>query len=140
MRSKTMKINNLFIVIGLSFLLSACSEPRAPEDIVAERAQARWDALIAKDFDQAWSYYSPGFRAQNPASSFAGTMQSRPIRWDSAEIRSVECAEAGTCTVVVSVAYTAIGAPGPLADMQNERPLNETWVELEGEWWYSYKE
>lgn len=131
-----MKIINVSIVLGLILLLAGCKAPPAPEDIVAERAQARWDALVARDFDAAYNYHSPGFRAQTPASSFAALMLSRPIRWDDAEVLSVECAE-DTCTVTVSITYTAVGAPGVLADIQNERPLSETWLKLDKDWWFS---
>ncbi|HKL51069.1 MAG TPA: hypothetical protein VJ908_07870, partial [Wenzhouxiangellaceae bacterium] len=110
--------------------------PRSAEEVVTERAQARWDALVARNFDLAYTYHSPGFRAQTPASSYAALMLTRPVRWDNAKVRSVECDE-DTCNVEVSLAYTAVGAPGVLAGMQNERPINEMWVKLEEDWWYS---
>jgi len=133
-----MKYATLCALVMLAF--AGCGgEPRAPEEIVAERAQARWDALIERDFELARSYYSPGFRAQNTASGFASAMQGRPVRWDDARVDMVDCSR-DKCTVKVNVTYTAIAAPGHLADMQNTRPLNETWIELDSEWWYSYQE
>ena len=132
-----MKINNLFIVIGLSFLLSACSEPRTPEDIVAERAQARWDAMVARNFETAWEYYTPGFKEKTEASSFRTRMDQRPIRWDAVRVTQVECAEENKCQVSALITYSAVGAPGVLADMQVERNNVETWIQIAGQWWYT---
>jgi len=129
------KACGIFSAIAITLLLVGCSQ-RPPEEVVEERSQARWDALVARDVDTAYTFYSPGFRAQTQASSFAALMLTRPIRWDNAEVTSVECQE-DLCTVVVSLAYTAVGAPGVLAGMQNERPITETWLKIDGDWWYS---
>lgn len=41
--------------------LAACAglQPKTPEDVVRERSEARWDALIKRDFDKAWNTPSP---------------------------------------------------------------------------------
>ena len=45
--------------------LAACAglQPKTPEDVVRERSEARWDALIKRDFDKAWEYTQPAYRA-----------------------------------------------------------------------------
>ena len=55
-----MKTGFLIIVM----LLTACaSNPQqTPEQQVAQRAEARWKHLIAKDYQQAWEYLMPSYR------------------------------------------------------------------------------
>lgn len=133
-----MKTRYLSFAIGAIALLAACGASRPPEEIVSERAQARWDALVSQDYETAWSFHSPGFRAQNSAEVYADEMSRRPIRWDSARVLGVECEE-DECAVEVLIGYTAVGAPGPLADVRSERPIKESWIRLDGEWWVSVR-
>lgn len=125
------------VTVMLAAALAACSPDRPPEEVVAERAQARWDAMVAREFETAWGYYTPGFREKTEAAVFRVQMSQRPIRWDSAAVTSTECAEEDKCEVAARVGYTAVGAPGQLAGMQNERTIRETWIRLDGQWWYT---
>ncbi|MEJ2534633.1 MAG: hypothetical protein P8008_04015 [Gammaproteobacteria bacterium] len=44
--------------------LSACAGlGKSPEAAVLERAQARWDAVIAGNLSEAYEYLSPGYRS-----------------------------------------------------------------------------
>lgn len=124
---------------GLAMLaLGACSGPdRPPEEVVGERAQARWDAVVAREFESAWAYYTPGFRDKSDAATFRVEMNQRPIRWDSAEVTEVDCSQEDKCEVAARIGYTAVGAPGQLAGMQNERTIRETWLRIGGDWWYT---
>jgi len=131
-----MKIRNLCWIFGMTFALAACSEPRPPEEIVSERAQARWDALVARDYEKAWEYYSPGFRAENSADLFAAEISRRPVKWTAAEVLESQCA-VKRCEVTTEVTYTVPRAPGQLADMGGRRDLTETWIEIDADWWYS---
>ena len=134
-----MKNPYLLVTISLIALLAACSDPRPPEKIVAERAQARWDFLVARDFQEAWAYHTPGFRARNPHQIYGREMADRPIRWDSAEVVDTDCGEE-ECIVRVEVRYTAVGAPGNLADLQSDRRISEQWLRMGGEWWISLEQ
>jgi hypothetical protein len=132
------KIVKCIAVAVLVLLMAACSEPvRPPEEIVTERAQARWDAMVAGEFERAWEYYSPGFREKTEPALFDVQMSQRPIRWDSAEVIGVDCAEEARCEITARIGYTAVGAPGQLAGMQNERSAQETWIRLDDQWWYA---
>jgi len=57
-----MKALNFLMMIGMIALLAACSDPRPAAEVVEERAQARWEAMVARDFQTAWEYYTPGYR------------------------------------------------------------------------------
>jgi hypothetical protein len=127
-------------IAAIVLLAVGCSQepPPPPEEVVAERAQARWDALVADEFEQAWDYYTPGFREQLPASDFALDMRRRPVDWVGAEVRSVECADdEPVCTVRVRVEYRApLQVPGA-AGVRSESGVTESWLQLDGDWWYS---
>lgn len=132
-----MKAVNLMMVIGMTALLAACSEPpRPPEEIVAERAQARWDALIAGDPASAYEYRTPGYREKASVTDHAVQYSRRGVTWTASEVRDVECAEA-RCEVEISIAYRADGAPGVLSGMEGRRSIKEIWLQIDGEWWYS---
>ena len=133
-----MKNSKLLPAIGIGTIavLAACSEPPLPEEIVAERAQARWNAVIEKDFEAAWAFYSPGFRQQNDEAVFRVDMARRPVQWQSAGLESVQCEEA-RCEAEFTVGYKAVGAPGVLSGFEGERTVDEIWIEIDGQWWYA---
>lgn len=117
-------------------LLSGCQQPQPePEEIVAERAQARWDLMIERDFEKAWDYYSPGFRDTTPRQEFSEDMKRRPIRWYEADVLSVEC-DGDRCLAEVEVVYRAIAAPHGQSRIRLNRKLEENWIRLRGQWWY----
>ena len=127
------------LVLGLAaglllLLLSACgTEPSAladltPEEVVEERAQARWDALLAGDVEQAYGYASPAYRSAKDLPRFQARFGSA-IRRTAAEVTIVEC-NAERCSVTVMVTYEV-----PQLRTGNTRALRETWILSDGEWW-----
>ncbi|HKK57574.1 hypothetical protein [Marinobacter sp.] len=131
-----MKNSNLLIAISAITLVAACSDNRPPEEIVAERAQARWDAMVERDFEKVWEFFPPGLREQTSQAVFAVEYARRPIRWDSARVTAVDC-EKRRCEISTEVSYTVAGGPATLAGMQNSRSVKGVWIEIDGEWWYS---
>jgi len=132
-----MKISNLFCIIGLAFVLLACSEPpRSPAEIVAERAQARWDAVIDRDPESSYEYQTPGYREKASVMDHAIRFSRRQITWAAADVLGAECIE-DRCNVEVMVTYRADGAPGVLSGLEGSRAIEETWILIENEWWYT---
>lgn len=136
-----MKVNNLCFIFGVAMLLAACSEPeppREPSEIVAERAQARWDALVGQDFEDAWPFYTPGFRQQLPAGDFAAEMGRRPVKWTAAEVLEVECAgDEPRCEVRTRVDYKAPASIPGVGNLTGKSVVTEIWLQIGDEWWYS---
>ena len=67
-------------------LLPACSilDTRTPEEIIAERAQARLDTLRARDFEASYQYTTPGYRSTENVGQY-GTRYSGSSMWTGAQ-------------------------------------------------------
>jgi len=125
------------ITVALSFAgLTGCATVALTADkIVAERAQARWDAVLAKDYATAYSYYSPGFRAKVSQTDLEIKLRLQRVRWTTAEVKAQTCA-GDVCTVQVNITYQ-VGAPVPGVSTWNGFDLiEEQWVKTGGDWWY----
>lgn len=122
-------------VAGASlWLLAGCSGPatddRPPEEIVKERAEARWAALVGGNADEAYAFASPAFRNTTSIERHRGRFAGA-VRWSGAEVESVNCEE-DRCAVVVNVTYKARGAR---FNYENTRPMEEVWIHSDGQWW-----
>jgi len=125
----------VFLAVGL--LLSACGgEPAPPRETLEERVMARWNLMLERDFETSWEYHSPGFRQMNPRFDFARDMAARPVRWQAAELESIDC-DGDVCNVRVRVTYRVPAAPGPLRNLDMERAVDEVWIRVEDDWWFS---
>jgi len=117
------------MVLGLAGCVGAGVKPGAnlPQDVVAKKAQSRWDALIKGDLETAYNYLSPGTR--NVMSLDLYKAKIRPGMWKKASVDSVAC-EMDHCDVVIMIEYAYRGVKS-LA-----RPLNETWLQDDNGWWF----
>lgn len=122
------------VIIGAALLASGCASimgpPPTAEEIVAERAQARLDALLAWDLDEVHAYFSPSAREiygkEDLAAAYAGAR-----RWTGAEVTKVEC-DGKRCEVVYMIDYKMVRPA-----IENRRPLSEIWVNIDGKWYAS---
>jgi len=103
---------------------------RPAEQVVLERAQARWNALVDRDFAAAYPYLTPGYRAVVPLTSYR-RQSTGPAQWESAKAQSAKC-EAARCIVAVEITFR-IGLPGH-ADRLQSTFVDETWVLEDGQW------
>jgi hypothetical protein len=114
--------------------LSGCGQDaptvddRAPEEIVHERAQQRWDALLSGDIERAYGFITPAYRATRSLELYRARFGGA-IQWNDATVQSVEC-EPERCKVVVNLSYRLIRQR-----MENTRPMDEAWIFSEGNWW-----
>ena len=120
----------------LAVLLGGCAAaPKSQDDIVIERAQQRWDAVIAGDLETAYTYYSPGFRATNSLIDYGVSMRVRKVRWTSAEYKSHDCEES-RCSVVFDIGYK-VGAPVPgVSVYEGSDVIEDRWIKTDGQWWF----
>jgi hypothetical protein len=129
----------LLALLTTGVLLSACAmAPQSTENSVAERAQDRWDALLAGDFETAYGFYSPGFRSTTSMIDLALDIRSKPVQWTSAEYKDHSCDE-NACTVNFMVGFKVIKPVRGMQVWESSSPVSEKWVKTEGQWWYLQK-
>jgi hypothetical protein len=139
MKNKKM-ITRLATIAGamvIALVAGCASVAPAPtvDEIIAERAQARWDALLARDYATAYSYYSPGFRSKASVTDLEIKVRMQRIRWTGAKYLDHTCT-GDVCTVRVNVNY-AVQAPVPgVSIWESVQKVEEQWIRTGGEWWY----
>jgi hypothetical protein len=138
-----------YAAIGvLATLSAACATltPDSPNDekvkIVKQRAEARWHAIIGKDFAAAYEYMSPATRATVTPAGFK-TVASR-IDYQSIKVTDATC-DGGTCKVKLVLTYNANAAINSAVARKGfdsaeikgiNTPLEESWVIDKGQIWY----
>ena len=114
----------------------ASAPPAKPEVAVAERAQARYDALIAKNYKAAYEFLSPAYRARF---NFENHLRARPIitTYTAAKVLSVECESDAACKTQIEVTSKGLRVPAgrgmpnwPITSVETEQ-----WVRVDGQWW-----
>lgn len=128
-----------YLLAALSGLLAAhglagCAIPgatqRPAEEIVLERAQGRWNALLASNWAAAYRYATPAYRAVVSEQTYGNQFRG-PVQWSSATAKSAKCEEK-RCIVFVNVTFRLL-APGHLGQ-RGQTDIEETWVLEDGSW------
>lgn len=104
-----------------------------------ERAQQRWDALLAGDFIKAYGFLSPGMRSESTAEAYAAQMSVRPVKWQAAEVAGAECEAddaGGLCRVTVRVTFTAPANTPGVKQLGSTTSLIERWIQVDGQWYF----
>lgn len=119
-------------VVGLTgcATLTPDSPPEQKQKVVAEKAQARWDALLKGDVDAAYQYLSVGSKAATPLPMYKAKI--KPGMWRVAKVDKIDC-EQELCKVIVLVTYD-------YKQMQGiQTPIPETWIVENGSVGYVYR-
>ena len=102
------------------------------EAVVAERAKARWEALIKRNYQEAYGYFSPPSRDQTTLSAFEAKVA--PIEYRMVKIDKVECAgEACSVKLTLTYDYPPAKAKGVVT------PLDESWIIDKGQAWFVFR-
>lgn len=130
--------------VGLLALAGCATAPQAPattpatasaaapttraarEALVAQRARARWDAVVKDDLDTAYGYFSPGSKELISLDKFKASTRRGAFR--EAKIESVTCEE-DACQVKVLVTYDHPKMKGITT------PILESWIVDGGQAW-----
>lgn len=122
-------VGHLLSATALLVAIAGCvaMKPRAVEEVVKERSQARWDALVKGDVKAAYAFFSPGSRAALTFESYANSI--RAGFWKSAVVNRVACETQETCEAHVTIEYE-------FRAQRIKTPLRETWIREGTDWWY----
>lgn len=122
-------------LLALTLVVSGCATlgQVTAEKQLAERAQQRWQALIEGNFDRAYEFETPGYRAVYSKKVFQNRFGGS-VRWHSAEVREVSI-DGDRAQVRMLIGYQTLTPQGETID--GERPIWERWQLVDGEWWYS---
>lgn len=121
-------------LLCLISVLSACAlqTPRTPENVVRERAQARWDALLAGKWAEAYQYLSPASRGMMTFERYRGSFGAL-VSWKTAQVHAVSCPQPDRCTASIKVTYVPTLRRGTLSTI--ETSVEENWLLDAGQWW-----
>ncbi len=142
-----MKVHPSVPVALLTLALAACSanvpvktgvgsNASTPEEAVAARAQARWDAIVAKDFEAAYAYLTPGARSTTSLDAYSRRMLNATIRWTKAEVREVTCEDADLCNAMLMITYKVRGASPGVGELEGFAPVHEKWLRSKDGWFH----
>lgn len=130
-------MRKVYLVSFLVFLLPACStfDSRSPEEIVADRAQKRVDALMAGEYEVSYQYTTPSYRTTEGVGRY-GTRWAGVGMWLSATVSKVECRggeRIDRCKVAIEVLYKAARYEPTVTF------LSEDWLLIDGDWYLYQK-
>ena len=103
------------------------------EDAVSSRAQKRIDLLMANNYEGAYAYLTPAYRALNNAESYRNRF-SGCAKWVNPNVNSVKCEETERCKVTVKLGIL-VAAQG-FINKPVDWTMVETWLLEDGQWWY----
>jgi len=125
-----LQLTNLRSVVGaLALVLVGCATPvgKSDEELITDRAQERWAAIIAGNYDKAYEYISPAGRSIVTAQGFKSSM--KPGFHKGARVVGVKCGTPEVCDVQLEIEYEFQGK-------RTKTPLPEKWVKQDGKWWF----
>jgi hypothetical protein len=100
------------------------------EKMVLNRAQTRWDLLLARKLDKAYDYLSPASKETTTMVDYIAKT-SRVQGFKSVKVDAVKCEEE-RC----KVDFVAMGSLRNITDI--ERQFSEYWIKIDGNWWNVY--
>ena len=123
-----------WLAIFAPIALAACvgMNPTSPEEVVTQRVNERWKALVSGDFSRSYGYTSPSFRSLISQDVYRGRIGSA-VSWVAGEVASVQCPDAIKCVARVRIDYKPL-MRGRAGDTFSTY-VDETWVLEGGQWW-----
>lgn len=102
------------------------------EQVVRERANARWQALIKRDYPAAYGYLSAASRSSISLPAYKARFEAAQYR--AVTIENVDCAS-GVCKVRVQLTFDLPAAKGQGLVVA----LNEDWIIDQGQAWFVFR-
>ena len=120
--------------IMATLLTAGCAtstSSRPATEVVLERAQSRWAALLKRDWPGAYGYLTSGYRATVPLDRY-GSQFSGPLQWEAVKVHGAECEES-RCVVTVEISFKLLLTGH--RDRVSSTFVEEVWLLEEGQWY-----
>lgn len=105
-----------------------------PQEILKQRAQARWERLIARDFAGAYVFETPAYRATVDVRQYQSQFGTA-AKWTGVTVDGVTIDPAGDRAEVQVTPQFETQAPLGGATIYGSQPLLEHWILTQGDWW-----
>lgn len=117
---------------ALVVLLSACGDSR---DSVGGMAEARWAAIVDKDYDKAYSYFANSYQQLEDLNTYRLRIATAQVnmQWEGAKAKSVECT-ATKCLVKLDLSYTYKFPRASMGEVSHTTEIAENWIDDDGSW------
>ena len=102
--------------------------------VVEQRVKARWQALIEKKYESAYTYLANSYKDAVTLKEYEKSMNPR-IEWKGIDITRTRCDEA-VCEVHVTANYYMPPQFGLPQGVESKDYSVEKWIFKDGEWWY----
>ena len=125
-------------LLSLMFLIiSGCASfvQRSPEEIVMQRVNERWDALIAGRLETAYTYETPEYRELYPFAEYRNTIRGVGA-WQKVEIENIECLKE-KCIADILI-YVKIKIGMGFGVVESDARAKENWIHhsTDGQWYH----
>jgi hypothetical protein len=110
--------------------LTKDSPPEVKRAVLTDRINARWDALIKGDLDQAYTFLSQASKAAYPLDVYKNKV--KPGMWRAAKIDSIDC-DGAVCWAKMVLTYDYRTMKGV------QTPFTESWIIENGNAWFVYQ-
>lgn len=120
---------------GALLLLSACATTIPTEQIIEERATARWNAVLSDDLAGAYEFLTPGYRSSVSSVQYQRLMLLKQVEWTDARYIESECTET-TCKVKISIDYALHSAVPGVKKFRGTQTAEESWLMVDGNWYF----
>ncbi|WP_147431020.1 hypothetical protein [Thiocapsa rosea] len=128
-------------MILLLLAVAGCEEKarqsQEPEQVLSSleaRAAERWDALIRGDFNAAYLYASPAYRALYTPQQFSSRF-GRQVLWERVDVGPIEplSEDAARVGITIHFSYHQVESGQTL---EASTFVRESWILADGDWWY----
>lgn len=145
MKPHSITLRLLFITV-LIFSISACSDKSSDSKTSAshdsndnkvaskkpnERALERWNALIKRDWQKAYSYQTPSYRKIYSVEDFRNSF-GQAVKWES--IKYISSKDISKELIDIKLELTVLFYDG---NMKIPNLHTERWQLIDGNWWHT---
>lgn len=117
---------------------SATEATQTRQALLEQRVTARWDALIRRDFETAYSFTSPSYRALFPLNAFKSQF-GESADWRRIEVVKVDFKGEDAATVGINLYFGYHHSGAEKSEFEIKTYVQEPWVSVDGQWWYVMK-